>query len=69
MNQDYKANIESILLGYYIKYHVMNAKDYGKLPQQRNRIYIVAFKNYEDNFLLNLLNSFSFFIPGSLKAG
>lgn len=35
-------------LGYYIKYHVMNAKDYGKLPQQRNRIYIVAFKNYED---------------------
>lgn len=35
-------------LGYYIKYQIMNAKDYGKLPQQRNRIYIVAFKAYED---------------------
>lgn len=39
---------------YYIKYNVMNAKDYGNLPQQRNRIYIVAFKNIED------MNNFEF---------
>ncbi len=29
-------------LGYFVKYKVMNASDYG-IPQQRNRIYIVAF--------------------------
>ncbi len=28
-------------LGYFMKYNVMNASDYG-IPQQRNRIYIVA---------------------------
>ncbi len=33
-------------LGYSIKYKVMNASDYG-IPQQRNRIYIVAFLNDE----------------------
>lgn len=33
---------------YYIKYNIMNDLEYGNLPQQRNRIYIVAFKNYED---------------------
>lgn len=32
-------------LKYHITYKVMNAKEYGDLPQQRNRIYIVAFKN------------------------
>lgn len=31
-------------LGYCVKYKVMNASDYG-IPQQRNRIYIVAFKD------------------------
>lgn len=31
-------------LGYYTAYKVMNAKEYGNIPQQRNRIYIVAFK-------------------------
>lgn len=46
---------------YYIKYNVMNAKDYGNLPQQRNRIYIVAFKNIED------MNNFNFPDPVKLK--
>ena len=32
-------------LNYYFTYQVMNAKEYGNLPQQRNRIYIVAFKD------------------------
>lgn len=31
-------------LGYTVLFQVMNAKEYGNLPQQRNRIYIVAFK-------------------------
>ncbi|MFC4774101.1 DNA cytosine methyltransferase [Ruoffia tabacinasalis] len=34
--------------GYYIKYKVMNAKDYGDIPQNRERIYIVGFDNKED---------------------
>lgn len=33
-------------LGYYVRYRVMNACDYG-IPQQRNRIYIVAFRDQE----------------------
>lgn len=32
-------------LGYHVKYKIMNAKEYGNVPQQRNRIYIVAFLN------------------------
>lgn len=31
--------------GYYIKYKVMNTKDYGNIPQNRERIYIVGFKD------------------------
>lgn len=31
-------------LGYNVQFQIMNAKEYGNLPQQRNRIYIVAFK-------------------------
>ncbi|MGP1434681.1 MAG: DNA (cytosine-5-)-methyltransferase [Catonella sp.] len=31
-------------LGYTVLFQIMNAKEYGNLPQQRNRIYIVAFK-------------------------
>lgn len=30
---------------YEIKYAVLNAKEYGNIPQNRERIYIVAFKN------------------------
>lgn len=33
--------------GYYVRYQVMNACDYGNLPQNRERIYIVCFKNRE----------------------
>lgn len=35
-------------LGYRVKYRVMNAKEYGNIPQQRNRIYIVAFRERSD---------------------
>ena len=40
-------------LKYHLAYQVMNAKEYGNLPQQRNRIYIVAFqdKNILSNFV------------------
>ena len=40
-------------LGYYVKYAVMQADQYGNLPQTRNRIYITAFYNLNDcqNFL------------------
>lgn len=31
--------------GYHVKYQVMNAKDYGNVPQNRERIYIVAFRD------------------------
>lgn len=31
--------------GYKIKYKVLNAKDYGNIPQNRERIYIVGFKD------------------------
>lgn len=34
--------------GYFIKYKVMNAKDYGDIPQNRERIYIVGFDNLDD---------------------
>ena len=32
-------------LGYSVKHQVMNTKDYGRLPQNRERIYIVGFKD------------------------
>ncbi|MDK2818033.1 MAG: DNA cytosine methyltransferase [Spirochaetota bacterium] len=31
--------------GYYVKYQVLNAIHYGNIPQNRERIYIIAFKN------------------------
>lgn len=31
--------------GYYIKWKVMNGKEYGNVPQNRERIYIVGFRN------------------------
>lgn len=34
--------------GYYLKYQVLNAKDYGDTPQNRERIYIVGFRNLEE---------------------
>ena len=32
-------------LGYYLTYQVMNASEYGNIPQGRERIYIVGFKD------------------------
>ncbi|HED6455451.1 TPA: DNA cytosine methyltransferase [Listeria monocytogenes] len=31
--------------GYFVKYQTLNAKDYGNIPQNRERIYIVGFRN------------------------
>jgi len=31
--------------GYFVKYRVMNASEYGNVPQNRERIYIVGFKD------------------------
>jgi len=36
-------------LGYSVKYQVLNAKDYG-VPQNRERIYIIAFLESDDTF-------------------
>lgn len=38
------------VLGYTVLFRVMNATQYGDIPQQRNRIYIVAFR-YQTNCL------------------
>lgn len=49
----FKVIREALTLnGYYIKWKVINAKDYGNIPQNRERIYIVGFlnKNAFDNF-------------------
>lgn len=35
--------------GYYIKWKVLNGKNYGNVPQNRERIYVVAFK-YKSDF-------------------
>ena len=39
-------------LGYHIKYKVLNSMEYGNVPQNRERIYIVGFsdKTYAENF-------------------
>lgn len=34
--------------GYYCAYKVLNAKDFGNIPQNRERIYIVGFSDYND---------------------
>ncbi|UXR74624.1 DNA cytosine methyltransferase [Staphylococcus sp. IVB6238] len=49
--------------GYHIKYQVLNAKDYGNIPQNRERIYIVGFKNIEH------YKNFEFPKPIDLKRG
>lgn len=36
--------------GYKTKYKVMNAKEYGNVPQNRERIYVVAFREEEDYY-------------------
>ena len=47
-------------LGYHINYKVMNTMDYANIPQNRERIYIVGFKNVE------CANNFSFPEPKPL---
>ena len=41
----YKSLVEQ---GYYVRYRIMRASEYGNIPQIRDRIYILAFKNVED---------------------
>lgn len=36
--------------GYRVKYQVLNAKEYGNIPQNRERIYMVALREEEDYF-------------------
>lgn len=48
-------------LGYYVKFKVLNSMMYGNIPQNRERVYIVGFKNIEDH------NSFIFPNPESLS--
>ena len=40
-------------LGYHLKSKILNSMEYGNIPQNRERIYIVGFKNkkYADNFI------------------
>ena len=40
-----KDSLES--LGYHLKYQVMNSMEYGNVPQNRERIYVVGFLNEE----------------------
>lgn len=47
------SKIKTILekdLGYYVDYRVFNSMEYGNVPQNRERIYIVGFKNKSDLF-------------------
>ncbi len=46
---------------YHVKYAVLNAMEYGNIPQNRERIYIVAFKDIEQ------YKSFEFPLPVPLK--
>ena len=43
-------------LGYMIHYQIMNASEFGNIPQNRERIYIIAFRDQEDygNFTMPL---------------
>jgi len=49
--------------GYAVKYRVMDAHEYGNLPQPRSRIYIIAFLNYQD------CDRHKFPLPIELKVG
>lgn len=43
-------------LGYYIKWQVLNALDFG-LPQKRERTFIVGFRSFEEYYQFNFLHS------------
>ena len=47
--------------GYSVKFQVLNAMEYGNIPQNRERIYIVAFKNKE------IYKNFEFPLPVKLE--
>ena len=59
--------------GYYIKYKVLNSMDYGNVPQNRERIYIVGFrnenacKNFEFPDKIPLINRINDVIDKSVK--
>lgn len=36
-----------VQFGYYVKYKVMNASEYGNVPQNRERIFIIAFQDFD----------------------
>lgn len=60
-NNTFKVIREALVKsGYFVKYKVLNSKDYGNIPQNRERIYIVAFRNKVD------FNRFSFPEPVEL---
>ena len=44
-------------MGYFLKVKILNACEYGNIPQNRERIYIVGFKNKEDYFRFIFPNS------------
>lgn len=48
-NQRTFQTIQTILsnLGYHVKYQVLNTMNYGNVPQNRERIYIVGFKDFQ----------------------
>lgn len=52
---------ELVKEGYSVKYSVLNAKEYGNIPQNRERIYIVAFKDKE------MYKNFDFPLPIPLE--
>lgn len=47
--------------GYKVKFKVLNAKEYGNIPQNRERIYIIAFKDE------NIYRNFEFPLPIKLE--
>lgn len=59
--------------GYKTKYKIMNAKNYGNIPQNRERVYIVSFKDekYYENFefpdIIPLTNKLSKYIDFNNK--
>lgn len=48
-------------LGYFVKYAVLNAAEYGNVPQNRERIYIVAFRDEQ------VFRRFNFPLPVRLE--
>ena len=47
--------------GYNVDYRIFNTKEYGNIPQNRERVYVVAFRNSKDK------NNFSWPEPVELK--